>query len=109
MNIYFIEYYNQCIYNDSQVSVGQVEDQLIRQMSYGHSKHVTFYDGLIVNGYRFHTKESERNKATMNSGVCVRGSIYGENDLHYYGIIEEILELSYLGSKKSISFALPIV
>ncbi|RDX90084.1 hypothetical protein CR513_28091, partial [Mucuna pruriens] len=81
------------------VNVGQVEDQLIQQMSYGPSKCVTSYNGIIVNGY---TKESGQNKATMNSGVCVRGNIYGENDLDYYGIIEEILELSYLGSQNKV-------
>jgi len=37
------------------------------------------------------------NKSTMNSGICVRGNIYGENDLDYYGIVDEILELSYVG------------
>lgn len=84
------------------VSGDQVEDQLIRQMSYGPSKHVTSYNGIIVNGYRFHTKENGQNKATMNSGVCVQGSIYGENDLDYYGIIEEILELSYLGCQNKV-------
>lgn len=71
-------------------------------MSYGPSKSVTCYSGIIVNGYRFHTKENGKNKATMNSGVCVRGSIYGENDLDYYGILEEILELSYLGTQNKV-------
>ncbi|KAJ1410164.1 hypothetical protein SESBI_22193 [Sesbania bispinosa] len=66
------------------VSTGQVNDEIIRQMSYGPSKHVTYYNGIIVNGYRFHTKEYGQNKATMNSGVCVRGNIYGENELDYY-------------------------
>ncbi|RDX96518.1 hypothetical protein CR513_20811, partial [Mucuna pruriens] len=48
---------------------------------------VTSYNGIIVNSYKFHTKER---------------NIYGENDLDYYGIIEEILELSYLGSQKKV-------
>ncbi|KAK2446721.1 hypothetical protein QL285_017489 [Trifolium repens] len=85
-----------------QVSSGQVKDQLIRQMSYGPLKSVTCYNGIIVNGYRFHTKQNGQNKATMNSGVCVRGSIYGEHDIDYYGIIEEILELSYLGAQNKV-------
>ncbi|RDX98745.1 hypothetical protein CR513_18282, partial [Mucuna pruriens] len=49
---------------------------------------------VFVMIHRFHTKESGQNKATINSGVCVRGNIYGENDLDYYGIIEEILEFN---------------
>lgn len=90
------------VYCDSQVSAGQIEDQLIRQMSYGPSKSVTCYNGIIVNGYRFHTKENGQNKATVNSGVCVWGNIYGENDIDYYGTIEEILELSYLGAQNRV-------
>jgi len=38
----------------------------------------------------------------MNSGICVRGNIYGENDLDYYGIVDEILELSYLGYQNRV-------
>ncbi|KAJ1406204.1 putative transposase, Ptta/En/Spm, plant [Sesbania bispinosa] len=82
-----------------QVSTGQVEDQMIREISYGPSKYVTCYNVLIVNGYKFHTKDYGQNKSTTNSGICVRGNIYGENDLDYYGIVEEILELSYLGNQ----------
>jgi len=63
---------------------------------------VTSYNGLIVNGYRFHTKDYGHNKSTMNSGICVRGNIYGENDLDYYGIVEEILELSYVGFENKV-------
>ncbi|KAL1321583.1 hypothetical protein AAHE18_14G137400 [Arachis hypogaea] len=50
----------------------------------------------------FHTKNHDKNRATMNSGVCVKGNIYGKNDLDYYGILEEILELSYLGYENTI-------
>ena len=56
---------------------------------------MTSYKGLIVNGYRFYAKDYGHNKSTMNSGICVRGNIYGENDLDFYSIVEEILELSY--------------
>ncbi|PIN05533.1 hypothetical protein CDL12_21923 [Handroanthus impetiginosus] len=28
----------------------------------------------------------------MNSGVCCRGSLYGDNKMNYYGVIEEILD-----------------
>ena len=84
------------------MNISQVEDQIIREIAYGPSKSVTSYNGLIVNGYRFHTKDYGQNKATMNSGVCVRGNIYGENDLDYYGIVEDVLELSYLGNHNKV-------
>ena len=38
----------------------------------------------------------------MNSGVCVKGSAYNENECDCYGIIEEILELQYLGDDNHI-------
>jgi len=75
---------------------------LIREISYGPIKIVTSYNGQIVNGYRFHTKNYRANKSTMNYGICVRGNIYGENDLDYYEIVEEILELSYPGYQNKI-------
>jgi hypothetical protein len=39
----------------------------------------------------------------MNSGVCVKGSSYGENEHDYYGVIEEIMELTYLGTNNSLT------
>ena len=46
-----------------------------------------------MNGYRFHIREYGKNMSTMNSGVCVKGSTYNENEYDYYGVIEEILEM----------------
>ena len=71
-------------------------------MSYGPSKLVRCYNGYIVNGYRFHTKEYNENKSTMNCGVCVKGSSYNENELDYYGIVEEIIELTYIGTHNKL-------
>ena len=55
-----------------------------------------------MNGYKFHTQQYGQNKSTMNSGVCVKGNTYNENKRDYYGIIEEILELQYLGDDNHI-------
>lgn len=57
---------------------GWVEDQKIREISYGPLKVVTCYNGLIVNGYIFHTKDYRQHKSILNSGVCVPGNIYAE-------------------------------
>lgn len=56
----------------------------------------------MVNGYRFHTYSYGQNKSTMNSGVCVRGNNYGENELDYYGIVHEVLEVEYVGHKNHV-------
>jgi len=55
-----------------------------------------------VNGYRFHTRDYGRNKSTMNSGVCVKGSAYNENEIDYYGILEEVIELQFLGQDNNV-------
>lgn len=43
-------------------------------------------------------KRTRKYKATMNNEGCFRGSMSVENDLDYYEIIKEILELSSLRS-----------
>ena len=48
-----------------------------------------------VNGYKFQTLEHCGGRKTMNSGVCVRGSNYGNAEADYYGLLEEIIELEY--------------
>ena len=52
------------------MNIGQVEDQIIREIAYGPSKSVSYYNGLIVNEYRFHNRDYRQNKATMKSGIC---------------------------------------
>ncbi|MQL98432.1 hypothetical protein Taro_031143 [Colocasia esculenta] len=84
------------------VEKGFINDQRIREISYGPSKVAHTYLSFIVNGYRFHTRQYEQNKSTMNNGVCVKGSTYNENKCDCYGIIEEILELQYLGDGNHI-------
>ena len=48
-----------------------------------------------MNGYKFQTQSYGEDKATMNSGVCVKGSLYaaGEND--FYGMLVDIVEVEY--------------
>ena len=68
-----------------------ITDQRIRDLSYSRSKIVYSYLRYIVNGYKFYTREYGQNMFTMNSGVCVKRSMYNENEYDYYGVIEEIL------------------
>ena len=86
----------------TQVQEGLITDERVRQVAYGPSKIAQNYPGFIVNGYRFHTKDYGQNKSTMNSGVCVKGSTYNESEYDYYGIVEEILQLQYLGQDNHI-------
>ena len=65
----------------------------------GPSNSVKCYNGYYVNGFKFHTQFYGRYKKTMNSGVCVKGSCYNGNEIDYYGMLEEVIRLKYLGSK----------
>ncbi|CAN1224932.1 hypothetical protein LINPERPRIM_LOCUS2370 [Linum perenne] len=72
------------------------------------------FNGYIVEGYRFHTKELENRRKTQNSGVMVtagthsfssardRNPIYSE--ISYYGVIQDIIELDYWVGKKVVLF-----
>ena len=55
-----------------------------------------------VNGFKFSTEQHSRTRKTNNSGVWVKG----DDDVDYFGIIHEILELEYAGFpiKKLSSF-----
>ena len=64
---------------------------------HGPSKEVRCYNGYMVNGYRFHTYSYGQNKSIMNSGICVRGNNYGENELDYHSLMEEVFEVEYVG------------
>ena len=54
------------------------------------------YNGYIIKGIRFHTKEIEGNRKTQNSGVMViaKTSSLGDEVL-YYGVLNDIIELNY--------------
>ena len=56
---------------------------------------MTTYPGYFVNGYKFHTIRHGSSKATMNSGVCIKGSNYSADESDYYGQLSEVVELEY--------------
>ena len=53
------------------------------------------FPGYFVNGYRFQSKHHSNNRATDNSGVCIKGTYFGTDDEDFFGVIDEILELQY--------------
>ncbi|XP_059289003.1 uncharacterized protein LOC132042500 isoform X1 [Lycium ferocissimum] len=57
----------------------------------------------MVNGFRFQTKELESRRKTQNCGVLVRGDD-SDSKKEYYGIVEDIYELSYRGNRKVYLF-----
>ena len=55
----------------------------------------------MVNGYRFHTESREIDRKTQDSGIVVKGE-HGEDIIDYYGILQEVLEVEYLGENKRV-------
>ena len=58
------------------------------------------YGVYDVNGYRFRSEKYEENKndlASRNVAVCVTG-FDGDNPIEYFGIIEDIIKISWEGS-----------
>ena len=64
---------------------------------------VAVYQGCIVNGVRFHTKDCEHTHCTQNSGVFV-SSKDGGTKTNYYGELRNVLELSHMGNNRVYLF-----
>jgi hypothetical protein len=77
--------------------------QHLRNLADGPKSTVKQWHTYFVNGYKFHTHSWTEGKATVNSGVCMKGvTENGEGD--FYGVIENIFEISYnyLDYKKAV-------
>ena len=75
-----------------------IEGDELLSLSRGPSDYATSFSGCITNGYSFHTNDRDKNLRTQNSGVFVVGNIGdGSNNIDYYGILNEIIILEYLG------------
>jgi hypothetical protein len=83
------------------VKVVDVHPEL-RKLAYGLVK-LTSYGRYDVNGFRFHSTAFEALcplVATPNSGVVMRAIGAKGCETNYYGIIDKILELSFVGNKE---------
>ena len=72
-----------------------VTNIFVKALAKGPNRTTKSYPMYFVNGYKFHTIGHGTGRATMNSGVCIKGTNYSENASDYYGQLIEILELEY--------------
>ncbi|XP_071726413.1 uncharacterized protein [Rutidosis leptorrhynchoides] len=86
----------------------------IETLANGPSEVVKKYKGYIINGFRFHIKDVEKNRTTQNSGVILQAltssfssARYNDpivGDVTYYGVLKDIIELQYGDEKKVVLF-----
>jgi hypothetical protein len=81
----------------------------IRNIAAGPLFTVTRYEGMDINGYTFYTMTQDKKSVYQNSGVRVRAVVDDSHDDDddtetdtYYGQIEEIWELDYVGLKVAL-------
>ena len=74
-----------------------VNNDILKALAYGPKRHVRHWDHYYVNGFNFHTYEYKKNKSTMNYGVCVKGT----DGREYYGVLQDVIELQYIGDIRS--------
>ncbi|KAK1669776.1 hypothetical protein QYE76_057935 [Lolium multiflorum] len=75
------------------------EQKLIFSLSQGPGHNVRTYQSYDINGYRFYTEEKDKNREYQNSGVTMLSYTDDKTDVkeRFYGRIEEIWELDYVG------------
>ena len=69
----------------------------------GPDRRVNHYASCIIGGMRFHTRELEMQRRIQNSGIAT--TVYeGEEEIDYYGILIDIIELKYESSNSVFLF-----
>ncbi|GLU00213.1 hypothetical protein SLE2022_175940 [Rubroshorea leprosula] len=75
----------------------EISEQLIH-LAIGPTFQVNVYNGFYANDFKFLTEEYTMTRKTYNCGVCVKGTtINSKDEIDYYGVLKEIIELLYYG------------
>lgn len=73
-----------------------LSNDLLIALAMGPSREVKSWKRYTINGYKFRT-EGNVDKASINNGVCVEST----DGVDYYGILEDVIELTYNGNKRN--------
>jgi hypothetical protein len=77
------------------VDSGEQVSEEIQTLAEGPSLVARSYGSYTINGYNFHTKSYDEGRPTQSSGVALVSQVPGNGKRTYYGVINQILELSY--------------
>jgi hypothetical protein len=73
-----------------------IDDTMLTRLVAGPSSNVTSWQAYEINGYTYYTKAKDnKSVAYQNSGVGIDAIDKSENNITYYGFIEETWELDY--------------
>ena len=72
----------------------------VRWLAWYPNNEVKQFKCYVINGLKFHTKDSEASRKTQNSGVCV----VTEGVATYYGVLIDIIELNYFDKYRYVLF-----
>ncbi|XP_050222348.1 uncharacterized protein LOC126672441 [Mercurialis annua] len=78
----------------------------ILSLAKGPLRSVRTYKGYRINGFKFNTQEYGADRVTINSGVCVKGYLFGPAVCDFYGVLIYIIEIEYpaLPTKRNVLF-----
>ena len=69
----------------------------------GPTHHASKCNSCKINGYKFNTEQHDAGLTTQNCGVLVIGND-GTDIINYYGVLTDIIDVQYFGSKQVIVF-----
>ncbi|WMV31114.1 hypothetical protein MTR67_024499 [Solanum verrucosum] len=100
----FIEWFKDRVAQLHKADNSQLMEDLL-SLSRGPTKYSTHSNGYIVNGYRFHVEDHDQMLRTQNCGVVVVGeSDKDSENVDYYGILTDVIELQFISDKRVILF-----
>ncbi|MCL7036852.1 hypothetical protein MKW94_003850 [Papaver nudicaule] len=92
---------------DLQRETRQVSKELY-SLAGGPCREAVSFRGYILKGYRFHTRDWEKQRKTQNSGIFVKGrdddDQQEEPAIDFYGALTEIIEVWYAGRFRVLLF-----
>ncbi|WMV24179.1 hypothetical protein MTR67_017564 [Solanum verrucosum] len=103
----FITWYTNWVYNSENAATF---DQFFKDISWGPIT-VHTLSQYNINGFKFSTEKYSKNKKTNNNGVWVKGDDGNQNEnVDYFGVLQEIVELEYSGlaNQKNSTFPMQV-